>query len=216
MNPLSTLFTLAYEVSPIILTGGLASFSPVGVPLVAITEALSAAYTTNPFQLLSSQGIRLPDQPFFTFRPMPGSTLWKSDIAEFPFFTNQVAANAQIQQPLNVSLLGYCPAGPDAPFAIKTATMIALKLAIQNHCNSGGTFTVLTPSFVYTDCLLTNLVDVSTGETNQPQVAWQFDFVQPLITFPGQLGALSNLMGAIADGRQVMPGPNGVLPWSGL
>lgn len=216
MNPISAAFSLAYEISPIILTGGLASFSPVGIPLVAITEALSSTFTTNPFQLLSSQGIRLPNQPFFTWRPLPGSTLWKSDIAEFPFFTNQVAANAQIQQPLNVSLLGYCPAGVDSPFSVKIATMSALKLAIQNHCNAGGTFTVLTPSFVYTDCLLTNVVDVSSGETNQPQVAWQFDFVQPLITFPGELGALNNLMGAIANGRQLIPGANGVLPWSGI
>lgn len=214
MNPSSVAFTLAYEISPIIFTGGLASFSPVGIPIVAITEALSAAYTTNPFQLLSSQGIQLPNQPFFTWRPMPGSTLWKSDIAEFPFFTNQVAANAQIQQPLNISMLGYCPAGGESPFAIKVATMAALKLAIQNHCNAGGTYTVLTPSCIYTDCLLTNVVDVSSGETNQPQVAWQLDFVQPLITFPGQLGSLNNLMGAIANGRQVMPGPNGVVAWS--
>ena len=76
-------------------------------------------------------------------------------------------------------------------------------------------FTVITPSYIYTGALLTNFVDVSSGETNQPQVSWQFDFVQPLITFPGELGALNNLMGSIASGKQVIPGPNGVLPWSG-
>lgn len=214
MNPISAAFTLAYEWSPIIFTGGLASFSPVGIPIIAITEAISAAYTTNPFQLLSTQGIRLPSQPFFNFRPLPGGTLWKSDVAEFPFFTNQIAANAQIQQPVNISMLGFCPASVDSPFSVKIATMLALKTAIQLHCNNGGTFTVLTPSSIYTDCLLTNVVDVSSGETNQAQVAWQFDFVQPLLSFPDQLGSLNNLMAAIQDGKQITPNASGVIQWT--
>jgi len=206
MNPISAAFTLSYEISPIILTNGLASFSPLGLPLVAITEALSTAYTTNPFKLISGQGITIPSQPFFTWRPLPGSTLWKSDIAEFPFYTNRIAANSQLQQPLNVSMLGHCPAGKDSPFGVKIATMTALQSVIQNHINAGGTFTVLTPSYIYTDCLLTSMTDVSTGETNQAQVTWQLDFTQPLITFPSGLGALNDVMTALTDGAtKVLP-----------
>jgi hypothetical protein len=200
MNPISAAFTLSYEISPIILTNGLASFSPLGLPLVAITEALSTAYTTNPFQLISGQGITIPSQPFFTWRPLPGSTLWKSEVAEFPFYTNRIAANSQLQQPLNISMLGHCPAGKDSPFGVKIATMTALQSVIQNHINAGGTFTVLTPSYIYTDCLLTSMTDVSTGETNQAQVTWQLDFTQPLITFPSGLGALNDVMTALTDG----------------
>jgi len=206
MNPISAAFTLSYEISPIILTNGLASFSPLGLPLVAITEALSTAYTTNPFQLISGQGITIPSQPFFTWRPLPGSTLWKSEVAEFPFYTNRIAANSQLQQPLNISMLGHCPAGKDSPFGVKIATMTALQSVIQNHINAGGTFTVLTPSYIYTDCLLTSMTDVSTGETNQAQVTWQLDFTQPLITFPSGLGALNDVMTALTDGAtKVLP-----------
>ena len=201
MNPISAAFTLSYEISPIILTNGLASFSPLGLPLVAITEALSTAYTPNPVQLISGQGITIPSQPFFTWRPLPGSTLWKSDVAEFPFYTNRIAANSQLQQPLNISMLGHCPAGKDSPFGVKIATMIALQSVIKNHINAGGTFTVLTPSYIYTDCLLISMTDVSTGETNQAQVTWQLDFTQPLITFPSGLGALNDTMTALTDGR---------------
>jgi len=206
MNPISAAFTLSYEISPIILTNGLASFSPLGLPLVAITEALSTAYTTNPFQLISGQGITIPSQPFFTWRPLPGSTLWKSEVAEFPFYTNRIAANSQLQQPLNISMLGHCPAGKDSPFGVKIATMTALQSVIQNHINAGGTFTVLTPSYIYTDCLLTSMTDVSTGETNQAQVTWQLDFTQPLITFPSGLGALNDVMTTLTDGAtKVLP-----------
>ena len=216
MNPSSAAFTLAYEVSPIIFTGGLASFSPVGIPIVAITEALSAAYTTNPFKLLSSQGITLPNQPFFTYRPLPGSTLWKSDIAEFPFFTNQVAANAQIQQPLNVSMLMVAPAGQGTAFPTKLATMSALKALLDVHTNLGGTYIVVTPSWIYTNCLLTQISDVSTSETNQTQWAYQWDFVQPLLTYPGFNTVESAATSLLTAGGTFLPDASGALSWSGV
>ena len=103
-------------------------------------------------------------------------------------------------------MLGHCPAGKDSPFGVKIATMTALQSVIQNHINAGGTFTVLTPSYIYTDCLLTSMTDVSTGEANQAQVTWQLDFTQPLITFPSGLGALNDVMTALTDGAtKVLP-----------
>jgi len=198
MNPVSSAFTLAYEVSPIIFTGGLVSFSPIGLPMVAITQALTDARSVNQ-TILSGGNIAQFNQPFFTWRPLPGSTLWESEVAEFPFYTNQIAANAQVQRPLRISMLGHCPATGETPFSLKIATLMALQAFIQNHINAGGTFTVLTPSYTYTNCLLTNFVDVSTGETNQAQVSWQLDFIQPLLTFPSTSGLLNTFTQTIAN-----------------
>jgi hypothetical protein len=197
----STAFTLAYEWSPIIMTDGIFSWSPLGFPIIAVTQALASAGTVNA-SILSGGNIAPFKQPLFTWRPMPGSTLWESEVAEFPFYTNQIAANAQVQRPLRVSMLGHCPAGGGTPWVIKIATMTALQKVIQAHINAGGTFTVLTPSYVYTGCLLVNFQDVSAGETNQSQVSWQMDFMQPLITFPNVGGALSTFMTTIANGGQ--------------
>jgi hypothetical protein len=193
-SALSSAWTLAFEYSPIFFTGGsISSFggsetgsfgqalggawtaasNKIGIPIIAVTQAITFA-----------GNIDIPNQPFFAWRPLPGGTMWSSDIAEFPFFTNQIAAISQIQQPLKISMLGHCPASSDTPFTLKLATMTALQAIIQTHVNNGGTFTVVTPSYVYTDCLLTQMIDVSGGETNQSQVSWQLDFVQPLLTFP--------------------------------
>lgn len=194
MNPISEAYKLAFEYSPIYFTGGVLSnvspaFGSIGLPIIAVTEALSVAGNTLN-GIFSSGNVTLPQQPFFTFRPLPGGTLWKSEVAEFPFYTNQIAANSQIQQPLNVSLLGHCPASNSAPFTVKLATMEALQAFIQVHVNNGGTFTVATPSYIYTNCLLTQMIDVSAGESNQSQVSWQFDFTQPLLTFDSTTGNL--------------------------
>lgn len=214
MNPLSTAYTLAYEYSPIWFTGGsFASVSPVGIPMIALTQALSTV--GSGLSALSGSNVDLTGQPFFTWRPLPGSTLWESEVAEFPFFTNQVAANAQVQKPLRISMLGHCPASPNAPFSIKIATLHALQAFIQNHINSGGTFTVFTPSYTYFNCLLTNFIDVSTGETNQAQVSWQMDFVQPLLTFPGTTGLIAGLMGAMSNQGVITPDAAGAVTWSG-
>ena len=199
MNASQSAFTLAYSWSPIIFTGGLfRDISSLGVPIIAITQALSTAGTLAG-GILSGGNIRDFNQPLFTWRSLPGSTLWESEVSEFPFYTNQIAANAQIQRPLRVSMLGHCPATGENPFTIKVATFIALQKVIENHISLGGTFSVLTPSYFYTNCLLTNFVDVSSGETNQPQVSWQMDFMQPLLTFPNTSGELGQLIDVIAN-----------------
>lgn len=217
MNPISSAFYYAYEASPIFLTGGIVNsmidqaggvtesasafnlfgtsvnwvqgVSNLGIPIVAITETLTVL-----------GNIDIPAQPLFTFRPLPGGSIWKSEVAEMPFFTNQIAAVSQVQQPLNISLVSYCPANKDTTFALKLATFEALRWVIQQHVNNGGTFTVATPSYLYTDCLLTNIVDISDGTSNQSQVAWQWDFVQPLLTFPDLTSQLNKIIGSVSSG----------------
>jgi len=218
MSFLRTTFQLTYQVSPIFLTGGLfESLNPVGFPIVGLTEALSAgtndlaAFVSGNF--LPTQNTDL-DRYFCNFRPLPGSTLIKNDVATYPFFTSQLAANAQVQQPLNVSLLMYCPANSITPYTVKIATMLALQKTLQLHASLGGTFTVMTPAGTYTGCVLTALTDVSTNETNQAQFAYQWDFTQPLITFPTNLGDFNNLMGAISTGVPIQA-VGGAIPMGG-
>lgn len=201
MNPVSAAYTLAYEISPIWLVNGIAP--SLGLPIVAVTEGLP----------LLANGLlgQIPKQPFFTWRPMPGSTIWESEISEYPFYTNQIAANAQVQRPLKISMLGHCPATAENPMTIKTANIMFFQTFIQNHINAGGTFHVFTPSFIYYNCLLLTMSDVSTGETNQSQISWQLDFIQPLLTFPGANGILGNLLEGITNGRVIQPNAAGTI-----
>ena len=187
---------LAFSTSPIWLTNGIANNfwngakgnfaslpgslgSIVGIPLTAFTEALTLG--VGGIQQLSGTGVL--SQPFASYKPLPGSALLKYQIAEYPFYNQQIAANASVQQPNPVSMLMYCPANSSTSLSgIKLGIMSLVQATVQNHVQLGGTFTIVTPAYVYTDCLLTGITDVSTEETLQAQWAYQWDFIQPLLT----------------------------------
>jgi hypothetical protein len=182
-------FQLAYEYSPILLTGGLlGSFIP--VPITAITEALDVPGVEN--------------KEFFAhFKPLPGSTLQDWQVAEYPFANMTVAANAIVQNPLKISMLMVCPAQTDGGYILKQAQLTLLQTVIQNHIQTAGTFTVITPAYTYTNCLLTNIRDVTNPSDKQVQYMYQWDFVQPLITTSGALSVLGSLMQNISNGTAV-------------
>lgn len=189
-------FKLSFELSPIILTGGAASLIPGGMlPLIALTEA--AHFVTG---LLSGNVDSDLDNYFAHYYVLPGGKLINNAVGEYPFANQQVAANAIIANPLSVSLRMICPARGSGGYALKLATMVALQAVISKHTNSGGTFTVATPSRFYTDLILTSLTDVSSQGAKQPQSEWQWDFVQPLLTAAAANSAMNSLMRRLDEG----------------
>lgn len=199
---------LGFQISPIILTNGLANFIPGQMlPIVAITEPTTFAANlingTNPFN---------PDQAFANFEPMPGSTLVENEIGNYPFANQTVAANAIIANPLHVSLKMICPAIKNGGYVSKLITFSALKAALDNHIQSGGTFTVATPAYIYTNCLLTRLTDISSAADRQAQSIYQFDFVKPLLTEADAEKALNGLAAKISGGLPITGQPT----WSGV
>lgn len=202
------IFKLGFQCSPIILTGGIAQGIPGNMlPIVTITEAASFLLGI----LNGSVDVDL-DQYFAQFRPIPGNTLIANQLGQYPFANQTVAANAIITQPLAVSLNMYCPVRTPGGYFSKLLTMTALKQILDKHIQQGGTFTVATPSYMYTNCLLLNLRDVSAGQSKQAQTAWQWDFTQPLITQDDAQGVYNSLMAKLAGGL-----PTGDAPtWSGV
>jgi|APCry1669189567_1035234.scaffolds.fasta_scaffold00024_67 hypothetical protein len=185
-----SIYQVAYEISPIILSNGIATFVPGNLlPIIAITEAANFG-----FSLLNGQNPLNLNNFFGHFRPLPGATLVDNEIAMYPFANQSYAANAVIAKPLKISMLMNCPANVNGGYVSKMITFTALQAALQSHIQQGGTFIVATPSYVYLNCILTNLTDVSRPDSQQPQNAWQFDFVQPLVSQAPQntLGALMN------------------------
>ncbi len=201
-------YKLAFQLSPVILTGGAANLIPGGMlPIISLTEAVG--FTTG---ILSGGDLPDMDNFFAHFQPMPGASLIDNQVGTYPFANQQVAANAIITQPLSVSLRMICPVREPLGYASKLATMMALKATLSAHNNSGGTYTVATPSYFYTNCLMTGFKDVTSGESKQAQVTWQMDFVQPLLTLDQAAQAQNNLMSKISSGTAI----DGVPTWSGL
>src|SRR5262245_24380114 len=100
MNSARAAYQLTFELSPIILTGGIASFIPGGMlPLISITQSIDFVAG------LLSQGsgdLRLDDF-FCHFQPVPGGTLFRQEVGHYPFANQAVAANATIVQPKTIS-----------------------------------------------------------------------------------------------------------------
>jgi hypothetical protein len=201
-----SLFQLGNEISPIIMVGGIAQNIPGQMlPIVAITEA--ANFTSG---LLSGSFDLDLDQYLCHFEPLPGGTLVENSIGSYPFANQTVAANAIIAQPLHISLKMSCPVKGSSSYVTKFVTISALKAALDVHNNSGGTYIVATPAFIYESLILKGLRDISGGDTRQVQTQWQWDFERPLLTLNQADQVLGNLMNKI-DGGLPITTPS----WSG-
>ena len=199
---LRTAWQLAIESSPIVLTNGIATAMGGAMPIIALTESGSFVQS-----ILSGAGIPGPEQFFARFTPLPGSTLIANQVATYPFANQAVAANAIIVQPKNISLRMTCPAQGTFGYYVKLGVMTALVKTLEQHVNLGGTFSVITPSYIYTDCLLTNLSDFSGMGSNQIQYEYRFDFMQPLLTLQAAQIAASGLLAKIQSGATISGSP---------
>lgn len=208
LNYLGQTFKLAFEISPILLVDGIAADIPGGVmPIAVLTEGISIA-----------DGLLHGDigkGPTAAFTPMAGTTLIQQDIGNLNFYNLLTAANSVVNKPNRVMMQMIRPAFTSGGgYATKGMTFTALKLALDKHNQSGGSYTVLTPSFIYTGCLMRQLIDVSgfSEQNKQVQHTWQFEFDQPLLTISQLDAALGNLMSKFETG---MPSSGG-LSWSGV
>ena len=206
---------VAVQASPIILTGGIAS--KIGaLPIMALTEAGGLLGTAlsggSALSLLAGgaaaldsllSGVPSLSNLFANFIVLPGATIADNQFGMYPFANQAVAANAVISQPLSVSVLLVVPATPTHGFAVKLATMTALQSSLKQHNFTGGTYSIITPSYIYTNCLLSALADASGGEDTQQQVSWRFDFIQPLVTLAGALQAQNSLMQQLTNGSPI-------------
>ena len=199
-------YASAFAVSPITLTGGIASdiFGSM-LPLMSVIESLGL--TDAP-----SFGA---DSAFATFQPLPNTSLIDNQIGKYPFANLAIAANAIIRQPLVVSMLMICPVKDPGGYWSKLGIMTSLQNTLQNHCSQGGTFAVATPSFFFSDVILTGVHDVSSGESKQAQIMWRWDFEKPLVSLADAAAVQSQMMSDISSGLPTdgsQSGPDAVGP----
>lgn len=220
---------LSYGITPIIFVGGIAANMPGGqMPIISITDA--GDFPGGPLaQVSASVGVSVDlggisvggqiglsaslgsgpslDDYFALYEPIAGGTLEDFEYGHYPFANQSVAANAVIQEPLTVSMLMICPVKGTDTWADHLSTVTALQSAMAQHAALGGTYTVATPKFIYTNCLLRRMVDVTTGDSKQPQSRFQLDFEQPLITLQQAQQAQNGLMSKMSSGTQLDGAP---------
>jgi hypothetical protein len=215
VSPGISRFQLAYQVSPIILTNGIATNLPGGIlPIISLTDAASfgnPVFGNNGILENADTNIDLNDF-FAQYIPLPGSELINQDVGHYPFANQAVAANAVIQSPLKVSFRMVCPVREPGGYGNKPAIITALKASLDQHNQSGGTYTLATPSFIYANALMLSFRDVSSGESKQANWAWQLDFEIPLLTEEQAEQALSSFMQKATNGTAF----NGPPAWSSV
>ena len=197
-NAARTAYDVAFQVSPIILTGGIVSnTNGSALPIIALVGQASAfanGALTDGFGM---------DDFYARFVPLPGTTAISNSIGTYPFANQNVAANAIIRQPLNVSLQMIAPVRNSGGYFTKLAIFTALQQSLQSHMAAGGTFSIATPSYIYTGCLLVSMTDITSGTTKQQQIIWQMDFVQPLVSLQQAQAAYSGQMSKLSNGQVV-------------
>lgn len=195
LNYFGQAFRLAFEISPILLIDGIASKIPGGVlPIAVFTEGLSIANGLLHGELSGSST---------RFMPMAGTTFVQQEIGNLNYYNMLTAANAVINKPNRVIMQMLRPAtAQDGGYAVKGLTFAALKLALDKHNQSGGSYVVMTPSFIYTGCLLRSMVDSSgfSEQNKQVQYLWQLEFEQPLLSISRLDAALGNVMSKFESG----------------
>jgi hypothetical protein len=165
------------------------------LPLLAILNA--DAFTANFQGNSGSGGAWTLDDAFGIFQPAPGGSLIQQSVAEYPFANLNVAANAIVRNPINLSMIMLTPMKTNNAWSLKMATMTALKQTLDNHNNAGGVYIVFTPGFVYQDMVMTSLTDISSAQSVLPQNAWRWDFTRPLVQLAELANAESNLISKI-------------------
>lgn len=206
-------FSLSFQKSPIILTNGLASSVPGGMlPIISLTQAEDFN------QGLTSGSNALPlDQFLFDFQPAGDAALIENQVPQFPLANQIVAANAIVAQPLRVSLLMESPARVETGgYARKLSVFQSLKKALDQHTARGGTYTVVTPSYIYDNCLLESLREAGSGDPKRTQDRWVWSFIQPLLTAEAAREAQNQLMQKVSAGAPVTPGADGAIHYSGV
>lgn len=206
-------FKLAFEISPILLCGGIAKNIPGGVlPIAAITEGLSIVNG-----LL--QGADRPIDSFSTaFFPASGTTLVVQDVGHFSFLDQATAANAVVQKPNRIVMQMLRPADTKSGgYVGKGLTFTALKVALDKHNQAGGTYTIMTPAFIFTDCLMHTMTDVSgfSEQNKQVQHSWSLEFEKPLLYISQLESVQANLFSKFETGTPTNNAAND-LSWSGI
>lgn len=195
LNYFGQAFRLAFEISPIFLVDGIAASIPGGtMPIAVLTEGVSIVDG-----LLHGE---IADQST-AFTPMAGTTLVQQDIGTLNFYNMVTAANSVVNRPNRVIMQMIRPASTkNGGYATKGITFAALKLALDKHNQSGGYYVVMTPSYIYTGCLMRAMIDVSgfSEQNKQVQHTWQLEFEQSLLSISQVDAALGGLMSKFDSG----------------
>ena len=195
-------YTLAYQVSPIMFVGGIATGTSGGIlPIAGLTGQLAAFV-----QGVVSNGFTLNDF-FAQYLVIPGGTMVNQSIATYPFANQSVAANAGIRQPLTLSLQMIAPVNDNFGYLTKSALFSSLVQSFTQHNALGGLYNIATPAMLYTNGVMISMSHMP-NDGNQQQIMFELDFFFPLVTQAQAAQAQGSLFQSATNGTQISGTPS--------
>ena len=197
-----------YGTNPILLNGGIMGNISLPLPIGSLLSLTTSGLSAGLSLLGNSAPIALSQ---IKFSPNPGTALYQAQNPTYPTADLKTAANASILLPTQITMMMHFPAQNAGGYEIKSAALTALKTILERHQQLGGTFTVIHPAYIYTVCLLNQVVDQTAG-TKNVATSWMWVFDQPLTTQTSALGDfLNGTMDAITNGAKDLNAPLGKL-----
>ncbi len=186
-------FDIVHELSPILLKNGIAENRAEKLMLIGeITQPLP------PLPFSQNDGF------FAHWKTIGGGSLMQNTVAQYPLANQATAGNAVIQQPVNISMLMYCPATGTYDVALRKMFISNIMTSINLHIRLGGLFVVYTPFFIYDNCILIGIRDASEGSVPELQNALIFDFIRPMIMDEQEAETAQNsFMSKITNGQKI-------------
>lgn len=240
-------WTLAFQASPILLTRGIAQNVPGGIlPIIALTDptTLLSGGISDPDQFFAQfhvlPGGTIVSQQIAKYTMANQAVAANATIQDGQSVSILMKCPARPQSNALLSgtlgalggatigtVLGTGSASGLVAGALqglggyvgKLAVITSLAKSISQHNALGGTYSVVTPSYIYTDCVLSVIQDVSpelSTQQQQVQYMWRWDFYQPLVlTQAAATNSLNSIMQKIKQGLP-LSGPSQALGAAGL
>ena len=116
----------------------------------------------------------------FSYRASGQSPLIKNDISIYPFINKVDTANGYVSKALDINVSMISPINENNTFAMNALKMNILVPALKAYAGRGGLFSLVTPFYIYRNCMLRGLVHDSHNDGIQG-VNYTLELTQPLL-----------------------------------
>lgn len=138
----------------------------------------------------------------FHYDPIQRIELLKFSYPKSPFLNREAMANTSIKQPTTFSIMANKPITRINSFLLNFGTNQAILKVLNDYIKGGGTFTIVTPWEVITNCLCKGVDGVQLDKNDVGGQGFVFHFERANV-YSDTAGTLNSFMNSLTSGGVV-------------
>ena len=138
----------------------------------------------------------------FEYDPIPRMELLKFSYPKTPFLSREAVTNSYIKETTNFQIIANKPITGFNSFLLNFATNQAILNVLDSYLKAGGTFTIISPWGVVTNCLCNLVEGIQIGQNDVGGQAFSFKFEKANI-YEDITGTLNPFMASLSAGGVV-------------